>query len=150
MYSEMEERTRKHWRWNEEHQCHEQIEVPTGKFKFTDEDKIQIVSEYVSGHIPARELIKKYHISSRQVLFNWMDRYVNEQELISLQEETNSTDQMAKQSAEERLKELEVENKRLQKALELEKLRSKAYDTMINVAESTFNIPIRKKSGTKQ
>ena len=37
-----------------------------------------------------------------------------------------------------------------EKALELEKLRAKAYDTMINVAEETFNIPIRKKSGTKQ
>ena len=42
------------------------------------------------------------------------------------------------------------ENRRLEKALELEKLRAKAYDTMINVAEETFNIPIRKKSGTKQ
>lgn len=146
----MEERTRRQWRWNEELQQHEQVEVPTGKFKFTDEDKIQIVSEYVSGHIPASELIKKYHISSRQVLFNWMDKYVNEQELISLQEETNPSDQMAKQSPEERLKELEAENKRLQKALDLEKLRSKAYATMIDVAESTFNIPIRKKSGTKQ
>lgn len=28
--------------------------------------------------------------------------------------------------------------------MELEKLRSKAYDTMIDVAEETFNIPIRK------
>ncbi|MGN0266652.1 MAG: transposase [Lachnospiraceae bacterium] len=146
----MEERTKKQWRWNAELHQHEQVEVPTGKFKYTDEDKIQIVSEYVSGHIPASEIIKKYHISSRQVLFNWMDRYVNEQELISLQEETNPSDQMAKQSPEERLKELEAENNRLQKALELEKLRSKAYDTMIDVAESTFNIPIRKKSGTKQ
>ena len=146
----MEERTQKYWRWNDELQCHEQIEVPTGKFKFTDEDKIQIVSEYVSGHIPARELIKKYHISTRQVLFNWMDKYVNEQELISLQEETNPSEQMEKQSPEERLKELEAENKRLRNALELEKLRSKAYDTMIDLAESTFNIPIRKKSGTKQ
>ena len=146
----MEERTKKQWRWNEELHQHEQVEVPTGKFKFSDEDKIQIVSEYVSGHIPASELIKKYHIGSRQVLFNWMDRYVNEQELISLQEETNPSDQMAKQSPEERLKELEAENKRLQKALDLEKLRSKAYDKMIDVAEDTFNIPIRKKPGTKQ
>lgn len=57
---------------------------------------------------------------------------------------------MANLSLEERLKELEAENKRLQKALELEKLRSKAYNTMIDVAEQTFNIPVRKKSGTKQ
>ena len=33
---------------------------------------------------------------------------------------------------------------------ELEKLRSKAFSTMIDLAEETFNIPVRKKSGTKQ
>lgn len=48
------------------------------------------------------------------------------------------------------IKELEAENRRLEEALEQEKLRAKAYDTMINLAEKTFNIPIRKKSGTKQ
>ena len=30
------------------------------------------------------------------------------------------------------------------------KLRSKAFSTMIDLAEETFNIPVRKKSGTKQ
>lgn len=30
------------------------------------------------------------------------------------------------------------------------KLRAHAYDMMINLAEETFNIPIRKKTGTKQ
>ena len=34
--------------------------------------------------------------------------------------------------------------------LENEKLRAQAYDTMIDVAEEMFNIPIRKKAGTKQ
>ena len=57
---------------------------------------------------------------------------------------------MANKSPEERIKELEAENRRLEKALELERLRARAYDTMINLAEKTFNIPIRKKSGTKQ
>jgi hypothetical protein len=79
-----------------------------------------------------------------------MDKYVNEKELVSLPKESENSETMAKKTPEERLQELEAENKRLQKALELEKLRSKAYDTMINLAEETFNIPIRKKSGTKQ
>ena len=57
---------------------------------------------------------------------------------------------MAKKNPEEELKALRAENKRLEKALELEKLRAMAYDTMITVAEQTFNIPIRKKSGTKR
>ena len=74
---------------------------------------------------------------------------MNERESLSLPE-NQASETMAKKNPEDRIKELEAENSRLEKALELEKLRSKAYDTMINVAEKTFNIPIRKKSGTKQ
>lgn len=146
----MQEKTRKRMVWNKEFQMHQWEEYKTGKYTFTEDDKIAIVSEYIAGHIPASQIIEKYHISSRQVLFNWMDKYVNEKELVPLSGQTNSSNTMASKSPEERLKELEAENKRLQQALELEKLRSKAFDIMINVAEETFNIPIRKKSGTKQ
>lgn len=146
----MEEKTKTVLRWNAEKQRREKVAVPTGKFRFTEEEKVSIVTEYVLGHVPASQIIEKYHIGSRQVLFNWMDKYVNEKELVSLQDETNPSDPMAKKSPEDRVKELEAENKKLQKALELEKLRSKALDTMIDVAEETFNIPVRKKAGTKQ
>lgn len=149
-YSVMEEKFQDVIRYNPETKRREWVKVSTGHYKFTEEDKMAIVAEYVQGHIPASQIVEKYHISSRQVLFNWMDKYVNEKELVSLQDETNPSDPMAKKSPEDRVKELEAENKQLQKALELEKLRSKAYDTMIDVAEETFNIPIRKKSGTKQ
>ena len=43
-----------------------------------------------------------------------------------------------------------LENERLRTALKHEKLRAQAYDTMTDVAEEMFNIPIRKKAGTKQ
>lgn len=146
----MQEKIKTRWVWNEKLQEHQMMEYGTGKYSFTEEDKISIVSEYVCGHVPASVIVEKYHIGTRQTLFNWMDKYVNEKELVSLPEESENSDTMAKKTPEERLQELEAENKRLQKALELEKLRSKAYDTMINLAEETFNIPIRKKSGTKQ
>ena len=42
------------------------------------------------------------------------------------------------------------EIKRLKKALDLEKMSSAGYSHMIELAEQQFNIPIRKKSGTKQ
>ena len=146
----MKEIIKTKWVWNEQTQEYEKEEYHTGKYKLDESDKIAIVSEYMQGRMSATQIIEKYGIKSRQTLFSWMDKYVNEKELVSLQDETNPTDPMAKQSPEDRVKELEAENKRLQKALELEKLRSKAYDTMIDVAEETFNIPIRKKPGTKQ
>lgn len=43
-----------------------------------------------------------------------------------------------------------LENERLRTELKHEKMRAHAYDTMIDVAEEMFNIPIRKKADTKQ
>ncbi len=65
---------------------------------------MQIVSEYVRGHIPASEIIEKYHLSSRQVLFSWMDRFVNEEEWVSLPG-NQSEDPMAHKNPEECIKE---------------------------------------------
>ena len=146
----MKEIIKTRWVWNEQTQEHEEVEYHTGKYKLDESDKIAIVSEYMQGQMSAAQIIEKYGIKSRQTLFSWMDKYVNEKELVSLQDETNPSDPMAKKSPEDRVKELEAENKKLQKALELEKLRSKALDTMIDVAEETFNIPVRKKAGAKQ
>ena len=125
--------------WNEEIQWYEEKEVQTGKYKFTKEDKASIVSEYLTSGRTAQELVDKYHLSSRQVLFGWMEKYLNERELVSL---PASEEDMAKQNPKDRLKELQAESELLRKALKLEKLRSEAYNTMIDVAEKTFNIPV--------
>ncbi|BFK95981.1 transposase [Alistipes onderdonkii] len=135
----MEQRTVKQRIWNEEIQWYEEKEVQTGKYKFTKEDKASIVSEYLTSGRTAQELVDKYHLSSRQVLFGWMEKYLNERELVSL---PASEEDMAKQNPKDRLKELQAESELLRKALKLEKLRSEAYNTMIDVAEKTFNIPV--------
>ena len=57
---------------------------------------------------------------------------------------------MANRSKDDQIRELKASLKKAQKEAELEKLRAKAYDKMIDLAEERFNIPIRKKSGTKQ
>jgi hypothetical protein len=57
---------------------------------------------------------------------------------------------MPRKSKDEQIRELKAELRKARKEAELEKLRAHAYDTMISLAEETFNIPIRKKSGTKQ
>ena len=144
----MEEIIKPYYRWNPDTGTEELCEYKTGRWSFTEDDKIRLVSEYVSGNMPASQFIEKHHISSRQTLFNWMDRYINENELLSLPEKQDN-ESMVKRSDEE-IRELKAENERLRKALELEKLRSKAFDTMISVAEDMFNIPIRKKAGTKR
>lgn len=45
---------------------------------------------------------------------------------------------------------LQAELKRLRRELTKAEIKAEAYDEMINVAESQFNIKIRKKAGAKQ
>ena len=47
-------------------------------------------------------------------------------------------------------KELLERIKQLEKQLKEAEIKAAAYNEMINIAESTFKIPIRKKSGAKQ
>ena len=139
--------------YNEELERFEWRKEEISKFVFDEEDKIAIAREYVERGCPASEIVAKYHISSAVVLYGWLDRYVNQKVGVSLPPEIDIGTDMAKktkQQLEEALKAARAENKRLLEALELEKLRSRAYDTMIDLAEKSFNIPIRKKSGTKQ
>ena len=129
------------------------MEVKTDKYVFEESDRIAIAREYVEKGCPASDIVSKYHLSSAVVLYGWLDKYLNPKECVSLEPETDNPTDMAKktkQQLEEELKKAKEENKRLKEALELEKLRSRAFNTMIDVAEKSFNIPIRKKAGTKQ
>jgi transposase-like protein len=149
----MKKKTRIQEVFNENLGCYEWREVETGKYSFDETDRIAIVREYHERGCPASEIVSKYHLSSAVVLYGWLDKYLNEKICVSLPLETYDETDMSKKSKqqlEDELKAMKAENKRLQEALALEKLRSKAYDTMIDVAEANFNIPIRKKAGTKQ
>ena len=78
------------------------------------------------------------------------------EEIIRLRKALAQSEATAQQLREEneRLKAAQAhtdakEVTRLNKALEFEYIRAEAFKTMIDVAESTFNIPILKKRGTK-
>lgn len=149
----MKKKTRTTRVYNPDLDEYEWREVETDKYVFDETDKIAIAREYHERGCPASEIVSKYHISSAVVLYGWLDKYLNEKVCVSLQPETdNETDmsRKSKQQLEDELKAMKAELRRLQEALELEKLRSRAYDTMIDVAEANLNIPIRKKAGTKQ
>ena len=145
----MKHKTRTERVFNESTGWYETREVELKGYTFTDDDRILIVRECLESGVSAEKIIKKYHISSRSVLFSWMDKFLNEKDLLPLQPESISEDDMVKTN-EERLNEKDAEIKRLRKALALKELRSHAYSTMIDLAEKTFNIPVRKTSGTKQ
>lgn len=112
-----------------------------------DDVKYQIVMEYLNTNATQEELMRKYNFGGTNIP-KWMRKF-------GLKLPDNQTLEINKQMAKEITKtpkehEYEQKIKELEKALEYEKLRTRALETMIDIAENDLNIPIRKKPGTKQ
>ena len=129
---------------NEQYWSREQVTV----YKAEQHDRVNAVLDILKGVTTAEEVRKKYDITSINSVYTWIGKYVSQEKSLSLEEQTE--EDMAKKSKDDQIRELKAQLKQARKEAELEKLRAHAYDTMINLAEETFNIPIRKKSGTKQ
>ena len=78
----MKHKTRTERVYNEATGWYETRQVELKGYTFTDDDRILIVREYLESGLPAEKVIKKYHISSRSVLFSWMDKFLNEKDLL--------------------------------------------------------------------
>jgi transposase-like protein len=115
---------------------------------FTDEFKFQVIQEYLTTDITYKELKKKHSIKGNSCIPNWKRKFGTSQ---ITEEQINLQRTMSKEEEKTpRERKLESKVKELEKALEQERLRTLALDTMINVAERDLKISIRKKSGTKQ
>ncbi len=124
------------------------VERERMRYSLDDEDRLRLVSEIIEGKTTPEQVREKYKISSIQSVYSWIGKYVSLQNSVSSQSQRE--EDMANKSKEDQIKELKAALKQAQKKAELEELRAKAYDKMIDLAEERFNIPIRKKSGTKQ
>ena len=118
------------------------------RISLEEEDRMQLVAQILRGERTAEDIRRSYGIVSINSVYSWIGKYVSQGKSLSLEEQTE--EDMAKKSKDVQIRELKAQLKQARKEAELEKLRAHAYDTMINLAEETFNIPIRKKSGTKQ
>lgn len=115
---------------------------------FTDEFKFHVVQEYLNTDITLEELKKKHSIRGNNCIPNWKRKFGTSEvteEQINLQRTMSKEKEKTPQE-----RKLEAKIKELEKALEYERMRTLALDTMINVAERDLKISIRKKSGTKQ
>lgn len=129
---------------NEQYWSREDVTV----YKAEEYDKVNTVLDILKGTITAEDVRKKFGITSINSVYTWIGKYVSQEKSLSLEEQTE--EDMARKSKDDQIRELKAQLKQARKEAEFEKLRAHAYDTMINLAEATFNIPIRKKSGTKQ
>lgn len=98
--------------------------------------KRQIINEIETGKLTFLEALKKYKISE-STLYSWRKKYSND--IVSVK----TTDNMKKN---------EESNPSSTESKQFEELKLKiiALETLIDIAEKEFNIPIRKKCGSKQ
>ena len=129
------------------------------KHHATLEQKSMIVKAHLVNHVPIMQLSKEFGIP-RETIYRWIrtfaDGKVPERRNRAVPDVKPNPSSMSKKSQKlveseaDELARLREENKRLAEALKMAEWMNHAKDVMIDEAEKTFNIPIRKKSGAKQ
>ncbi len=115
---------------------------------YPDELKLKIVKEYLETDKSIKVLSLQYGIGTGGTIFNWMRKFGLGYETEEQLKVTNQVTKEIRKTPEERA--LEQKLKTLEQELAYEKLRTKALNTLIDIAEEELKISIRKKSGAKQ
>jgi transposase-like protein len=108
--------------------------------RYSDDFKKEVIKEFKGGKISKSELRRKYGIGGGSTILQWMRKF----------EGSVPKDLYMPKEKEKTLDQLKLEIEQLKHQLEYEKLKSKVFDKMIDIAEEEFQIPIRKKPGAKQ
>ena len=116
---------------------------PNSRDQYSIFFKRYIVRKVEKGEISKEAARRQYKIGGHSTILKWCRKYGTLHSRLVNKTDTNMASTTDKQSTDARIKELEL-------ALEEEKLKSLAYKTMIDIAEETFGIEIRKKLGAKQ
>ena len=70
---------------------YEWVWIESTKYIHDKEDRVMAALDFLKGENTPEELVKKYHVTSIQVLFAWVGRYLSENHLVSLQEKNEDT-----------------------------------------------------------
>ena len=127
--------------------------------RYDDEFKRMVVHKILTEGTAILPLSRSMGIS-RQLIYRWISNFASSESSIKKtcihkKAKQDSKPMPQKKSVpletpEQELARLREENKKLQEALKMAEWSNHAKDVMIDLAEKTFNIPIRKKSGAKQ
>lgn len=115
---------------------------------YTNEEKLSLVRQYLQSGMPKGRFSRSIGIS-HTALNNWLYQFGNPDlpqanELMEKANIPSSAEELQKE-----LIELRKQKKELEKELKNEKLCSLAYKTLVDMAESTFHIKIKKNSAAK-
>jgi len=124
------------------------MQIRTKKQKLYYDEVIRLHREYGYGECRISKILPIGHAT----ISRWIAIFVaeNKEKSVQMKKRKLSTAPVTSDSEASDIKALQREVIRLQAQLNHESLRADAYEEMINVAESKFNISIRKKAGAKR
>lgn len=110
----------------------------------SEDEKIKLVRLMEDRNLSGRQAEREFNITASS-LVKWRKKYS-----LQFYPEPRLTTAMTGPENENADSEQQERIRQLEKALSDEKLKTEALQAMIKIAEQEFNIPIRKKFGTKQ
>jgi len=119
---------------------------------FSKDFKRRVIEEYLKTGHSKEQIQLRYGIKGNSSIQKWMKLmgYVDVyQKEINLEITINDTLGKKPTTKSSETLQLEVRIKLLERQLEDERLRAEMYDRMIDLAEKTYKIPVRKNSNTK-
>ena len=133
------------------------LEIRGSRRAFTNEQRRIILEAHLRHKVPVNVLSVKYGVN-RITIYRWIRNFADcktsyKKETVPITPIPTSMPKKVtnpSETPEQELERLRQENKRLAEALKMAEWMNHAKDVMIDQAEKTFNIPIRKKSGAKQ
>ena len=120
--------------------------------RYSEAFKRSVVEDYLASGLPKERIQLKHGIRSKSAIHLWMKAfgYTNAAEktvnLDLLNQISLAKKPVSKPSC---TSELEAKIKLLERQLEDEQLRSEMLNRMVDLAEKTYKIPVRKNSNTK-
>ncbi len=116
--------------------------------KYTDDFKLKVSLEYLNTSQSQREVLIKYGIAGSNCITDWIRKFELRKPTIK---DLEARLQMTKSTKKTKLEQYqESKIKKLEELLKREQLKTEALDTMIDIAEDSLKVVIRKKSGSKQ
>ena len=117
---------------------------------YTDSERMSYIREYLSSPESKYQFCKRIGVCCK-VLNYWLVKYQIEDKVMKSCEKTTESSVVSAAMAElqKELSLLRAENRKLQSALADESLSHEACEELINLAESTYHIKVRKNSDAK-
>jgi transposase len=111
--------------------------------------KREVLTTILRGEMSAYQAGRHFGVKGGMTIYRWLDNRdkIFERTFVEMSDKKNQNEE---RSQEESLADLVAELAATKRLLEIERLRSESYMTMIKLAEERYKIPIEKKSGTKQ